>query len=233
APPATLWERVEDAIPLIDAVILSHSDFLFSNKFAVIDFHWRVPRALGFELYGEGALDDFELRRFAGSLLDDGGYVAGLAFTCLTECGRLGLRAAYHQTGIRYYTHLQFPEGITQQGALLGDQLGPRGIGSYLTVDGATDRLGAWSVTGAYEVRSGNMYGSALEGPDSDFVFIRNAARPGEHRARLMATWTPGAVDARTTVSATGGIEHVTDFDFVDGARRTNGLFQVVVKVRP
>src|SRR6185437_9595800 len=112
APPATLWERVEDAIPLIDAVILSHSDFLFSNKFAGIDFHWRVPRALGFELYGEGALDDFELRRFAGSLLDDGGYVAGLAFTCLTECGRLGLRAEYHQTGIRYYTHLQFPEGI-------------------------------------------------------------------------------------------------------------------------
>lgn len=232
APGASFGDRVEDAIPLIDAIFRPHSDFLFSNKFAGIDFHVRVPSARGFELYAEGALDDFEFRRFVGSLLDDGGYIAGFAFTCLTECGRLGLRAEYHQTGIRYYTHFFFPEGITQGGTLLGDQLGPRGIGSYVTLDGETAR-GEWSLTGAYEVRSGNLYGSGLVGPDSDFVFVRVAARPGEHRQRLMATWTPGRLDARTTVSLTGGIERVKNFNFVGGATRTNGLVQAVVKVRP
>jgi hypothetical protein len=231
-PAASFGDRLEDVVPLIDALFRTRSDFLFSNKFAGVDFHWRVPRARGFELYGEGTLDDFELRRFAGSLLDDGGYIAGFAFSCLAECGRLGVRAEYHQTGIRYYTHLQFPEGITQQGTLLGDPLGPRGLGSYLTVDGETAR-GAWSLTGAYEVRSGNRYGSGLQGADSNFVFVRTAAGPGEHRARLMAAWTPGGLDARTTVTFTGGIEHVNDFNFVAGAHRTNGLLQAVVKVRP
>jgi hypothetical protein len=52
--PASFGDRIVDAVPLIDAIFRSGTDFEFSNKMAGIDFHWRMPSWQGFELYGEG-----------------------------------------------------------------------------------------------------------------------------------------------------------------------------------
>jgi hypothetical protein len=233
APPASFGDRVADAVPIIDAVFRPRSDFLFSNKLAGVDARVRVPELAGLEVYAEGVVDDFDAARLASSLLVDGGYIAGVSLACITECGRLGVRAEYHQTGIRYYTHTQFASGIEDNGVILGDPLGPRGLGAYLTVNGETDRLGRVSLAGAYEVRSGNKYGSTADSAGRDFRFVPTERRPGEHRARLLATWTPGRPEARSVVSATVGVERVHDFEFVAGNDRTNALAQLRFQFRP
>lgn len=232
APPASFADRAEDAIPLIDAVFRSHSDFLFSNKIAGIDALVRVPELAGLVVYGEGAVDDFDARRLHSSLFEDGGYIAGLSLACLAECGRFGVRAEYHQTGIRYYTHDQFTSGVQDNGIILGDPLGPRGLGTYVTVDGQSNRLGTVSLTTAYEVRSGNRYGSETDSAGEDFRFVLVQRRPGEHRARAVATWSSGTPAARTSVSLSAGLERVTDFAFVAGNARTNALAQVRFELR-
>jgi hypothetical protein len=166
-------------------------------------------------------------------LLEDGGYIEGVALSCFVDCGRLSLRAEYHQTGIRYYTHDVFRSGIEARNVLLGDPLGPRGLGSYIAVERETTRLGRLAMTGAYEVRSGNLYqATATQSNDADFHFVQTQHRPGEHRARGLLTWT---IDRSASISTTvsGGIEHVEDFAFVSGSSRTNALVGVAVELRP
>ena len=234
APPASFGDRVIDAIPLIDVAFQPNRDFQFSNKFAGLDIRWSAPRLAGLALYAEGAVDDFDARRLRSSLLEDAGYIAGMSLACITECGRMGLRAEYHQTGIRYYTHTDFSSGIQQNAVLIGDPLGPRGVGGYLTLDAELGAVGALAVSGAYEVRSGNRYASTASGPqDSGFRFVQVEHHPGEHRARTLMTWTSPSRRSRSAVSATVGIERISNFAFVDGRDRTNGLAQLRYEWRP
>jgi hypothetical protein len=234
APPASFGDRVIDAIPLIDVAFQPNRDFQFSNKFAGLDIRWSVPRLAGMALYAEGAVDDFDARRLRSSLLEDAGYIAGMSLACITECGRLGLRAEYRQTGIRYYTHTDFPSGIQQNGVLIGDPLGPRGLGGYLSLDAELSALWALAVIGAYEVRSGNRYASTASGPqDSGFRFVQVEHHPGEHRSSALITWTSPSRRSRSAVSATVGIERISNFAFVDGRDRTNGLAQLHYEWRP
>jgi len=228
--PASFGDRVLDAIPPIDA-FRTKTDFQFSNKLAGMDFRWRMPRWSGFEAYLDGDLDDVDGRRFRSSFLEDAGYVAGMSLSCLAQCGRLGVRAEYHQTGIRYYTHGDYP--VAEHGQLLGDPLGPRGLGGYLTVDEDAGARGTFSVNAAFEVRSGNTYGSATTGPAQEgFHFIQLGRRPGEKRWRGVATWV-GGDDAPISPSVSLGVERVSNFAFVAGAGRTNVLARVGLVARP
>jgi len=234
APPASFADRAADAFPIIDVAFRPNSDFLFSNKLAGVDFHWRLPSVAGLDLYAEGVVDDFDTRRFHSTVFLDGGGIAGISFTCIVECGRLGVRAEYRQTGIRYYTHTDFSSGVQENGVLLGDPLGPRGLGGYLTVDGESRQFGTMALTGAYEVRSGNRYASTTaDSTGAGFRFVQIEHHPGEHRARAMATWTPTSRSSHITMRATVGVEHVSNFAFVDGQSRTNGLAQIAYEWRP
>src|SRR5512138_1507918 len=96
APGASFGDRVLDAIPPIDAW-RTGSDFQFSNKLAGVDARWRMPDWAGLELYVDGAVDDMDIRRLRSSLLLDGGVIGGLSMSCLVGCGRLRVRAEYHQ----------------------------------------------------------------------------------------------------------------------------------------
>ena len=117
---------------------------------------------------------------------------------------------------------------------LIGDPLGPRGVGGYLTLDAELGAVGALAVSGAYEVRSGNRYASTASGPqDSGFRFVQVEHHPGEHRARTLMTWTSPSRRSRSAVSATVGIERISNFAFVDGRDRTNGLAQLRYEWRP
>jgi hypothetical protein len=228
--PASFGDRVLDAIPVIDA-FRTGGDFQFSNKLAGVDFHWRMPRWRGFELYLEANADDVDGRRLRSSFLEDGGYLGGAALSCVFACGRVGVRAEYHQTGIRYYTHTDYP--MTRSGFLLGDPLGPRGNGGYLTVDGDMGKAGRLMVQGAFEARSGNQYGSISDNAHDDgFRFALLTRRPSEKRSRLLASWS-GKEDSRLTVRVTAGAERVSDFTFVAGQDRTNWLARIGVVGRP
>jgi len=234
APPARFVDRVADAIPIIDVAFRPNSDFLFSNKLAGMDFHFRAPELAGLDLYAEGVVDDFDARRFHSTLFQDGGGIAGIALTCIVRCGRFGVRAEYHQTGIRFYTHTEFPSGVQNNGVILGDPLGPRGLGGYLTIDAESRRFGTFALAGAYEVRSGNRYGSTeASSSGSGFRFVQIEHHPGEHRTRAMATWTPTSRTSPMTVRATLGVEQVANFAFVRGRNRTNALAQVRYEWRP
>ncbi len=234
APPASFGDRIADAFPVIDVAFRPNSDFLFSNKLAGVDFHFRAPSLAGLDMYAEGVVDDFDTRRFHSTIFQDGGGIAGISLSCIAECGRFGVRAEYHQTGIRYYTHTDFPSGIQENGIILGDPLGPRGLGGYLTIDAEPSRFGTMALTGAYEVRSGNRYGAIVgDASDNGFQFVQIEHHPGEHRARAMATWTPTSRSTRTTIRATLGVEHVTNFAFVNGRNRTNALAQLGYEWRP
>ena len=228
---ASFGDRLVDAIPLIDALFRSGTDFQFSNKMAGLDFHWRMPEWRGFELYAEGDVDDFDIRRWQSSLLEDGGIVAGLAISCLTECGRLGIRGEYRQTGIRYYTHSDYP--LERRQLLLGDPLGPRGLSANVTVDGESS-AGYFALNGAFEVRSGNQYGSSVNGPDTEgFHFVLIAQRPAEKRLRAVATWNSDRGNQRVALSAALGVERMTNFAFVAGANRVNWLARTAITLRP
>jgi hypothetical protein len=228
--PASFGDRLIDAVPLIDAVFRSGSDFQFSNKMAGLDFHWRMPSWRGFELYAEGDVDDFDIRRVKSSLLDDGGIIAGTGFSCLLECGRFGVRAEYRQTGIRYYTHTDYP--LERRGFILGDPLGPRGLSGTLTFDGETD-VGYFALESTFEVRSGNEYGSATTGANTEgFHFVLTKQNPAEKRARVVGTWESDNA-RRVGVLVSAGLERVTDFAFVLGRDRTNTLLRGAITVRP
>jgi len=230
--PASFGDRIVDAVPLIDAIFRSGSDFEFSNKMAGIDFHWRMPTWHGFELYGEGAADDFDIRRLRSVLLEDSGYLLGASLTCILDCGSLGVRAEYHQTGIRYYTHTDYP--LSARGIALGDPLGPRAVAGYLTLDGESARAGYFALTAAFESRSGNQYGTATTGPNtSGFHFVRTALHPGEKRARAVAAWELDTRDGRLGVQVSTGVERVSNFRFIAGNDRTNWLARSAFVVHP
>lgn len=222
--PASFGDRILDAIPLIDA-LRTKSDFQFSNKLAGMDFRWRMPRWRGFELYFEGDIDDMDPRRLKSVFFEDGGYLAGVSLSCIWSCGAFAVRAEYHQTGIRYYTHLDYP--ISARGVLLGDPLGPRGNGAYFSVDDNLGSHGTFSFDGAFEVRSGNEYGSETTGANSaGFHFVQTLHRPAEKRWRGLATWT-APDQARIAPRVTAGVERVSNFAFVAGAGRTNAIAQI------
>jgi hypothetical protein len=231
APSFSVGQALVDAFPFINPILRHRSDFV-SNKFFGGDIRWRVPGITGVELYGEGAVDDFDARRFRSSLFEDGGYIFGAHAACVIECGRLGVRAEFHQTGIRYYTHGDYD--MTSRNWILGDPLGPRALGGYLTLDSDFGRIGEFSLTAAHEVRNGNTYGSAVTGVDTrGFHFVLDARRPFEQRSRALASWIGGPHNQHLDIKWTAGVERVTNFDFVDGQTRTNGLFQVSLEFRP
>jgi len=234
APPASFADRVADAFPIIDVAFRPNSDFLFSNKLAGIDFHVRAPSLAGLDAYAEGVVDDFDARRFHSTVFLDGGGIAGISLACIVQCGKFGLRAEYRQTGIRYYTHTDFRSGVQENGVILGDPLGPRGLGGYVTLDGESGQLGTLALTGAYEVRSGNRYASTSTGSNSaGFRCVQIEHHPGEHRTRATATWTPTSRKLRASLRFTFGVEHVSNSGFVDGQTRTNGLAQLDYEWRP
>jgi len=234
APPASFADRAADAFPIIDVAFRPNSDFLFSNKLAGVDFHFRAPSVLGLDAYAEGVVDDFDTRRFHSTIFQDGGGIAGISLNCIVQCGRVGVRAEYHQTGIRYYTHTDFSSGVQADGVVLGDPLGPRGLGGYLMIDAELRRLGTFALNGAYEVRSGNLYGSTVSDARGDgFRFVQVANHPGEHRTRTTATWTPTSRASHITLRVTLGVERVGNFGFVEGRSRTNGLAQLGYEWRP
>jgi hypothetical protein len=228
--PASFGDRVLDAIPIVD-VFRANSDFQFSNKMAAGDFHWRVPSWAGFEFYGQTAIDDFDARRLRSIFLEDGGYLIGTSLTCLADCGRVGVRAEYHQTGIRFYSHPDYP--IEQNGSLLGDPLGPRGVGGYLTIDGDAGALGRLAVNGAFEARSGDGYGSGATGDHTvGFHFFQVYHGPAEKRSRATVTWNPDLGGGYTSLRIMTGAERVTNFDFVAGMNRMNWLASLGVVIR-
>jgi hypothetical protein len=231
APGGTFADKIEDLFPILDATLL-HRTLIFSNKFSGIDARLRVPHARGLQLYMDGALDDFDLRRFRSSITEDAGYIWGATYDCFIDCGSLKMTGEYHVTGVRYYTHGIFKSGYTQHHQFIGDQLGPRGKAMYLST--TLDRVNqAFTLDLAHEIRSGDRYGAtSTTTNDSDFHFILYEHHPAERRWRSVVT-AKFADREWWTTSFSAGVERVQHFDFQPGSWRTNSLFELREEIHP
>ena len=196
---ASFGDRLLDAM-ILPLIFRRDAAFQFSNRLVGLDAHWRMPRWRGLDVYVESDADDFNGR--AGALV-------GVSLACLGECGKTSVRAEFHRTGELFYTHWSNP--ISAQGLVLGDPLGPRAYGYYLTTDREFGRA-AVAITGAFESRKGETL-------------------PRERRARAEATLTFGEDRAIATMIS-GALERVWNFGFVRGDGRTNGLVRVGVVAR-
>jgi hypothetical protein len=233
APGGTLAQRLEDLVPLIDALFLHRTNLLFSNKFAGLDARLAIPRLRGLQLYMDGAVDDFDGRRLWSSVTDDAGYVWGASLDCVVDCGKVRLVAEYHSTGLRYYTHALYTSGYTLERQLIGNPLGPEGQAGHLSMEigrGST-RV---SLSAAHEIRSGDIWGTVSTTPDdTDFRFVILEHRPAERRWRLTASASGGRPDSRLAPRIGLGLERVDRFRFQEGAARNNFLIEGGIDIRP
>ena len=226
APGAEWHERVVDLLTIVDVLFMQDRDLLFSNKLAGIDLRWRSRPV---ELYLDGMLDDFDVRRLGSSLWEDAGYVAGVVLPRLGHDGASRLDVEYQHTGLRYYEHGQFRSGVTSSRQIIGLPLGPRGDALVGRVRHDAGRRNIGWLTGAIERRSGDQYTVATSGAgDAGWQFVKTEDRPEEVRARLVAGWSRvGTRNAR--IELEGGIERVLDHAFVEGAAQTNALLRAAI----
>src|SRR4030095_2501941 len=121
SPPSDSLARVVDAIPIVNYLATIEN----GDKFAGIDFRFRIPPLWGLELYSELTFTDIDFRRVKSMFWQESGYNLGIYAPRLTRKGNVDLRLEYHHTGIRYYRHHQMLNGYTLNRFLIGDSLGP------------------------------------------------------------------------------------------------------------
>jgi hypothetical protein len=233
APSASVGDRLLDLIPLVDPLFFGDRDIQISNKLAGMDFRFRFPSRRGLELYVDGMLDDFDHRRIRSSFWQDAGWITGLAIPRLTADGRVQLAAEYQHTGLRYYQHGQFTSGVTLDGRIIGNALGSKAGAAYARLSWDQGITSSIALETAYERRSGDRYRVRVDdAQDNGWQFERIETRPKETRARVALMWLAELTPTRPRLIAEVGVEHVGNFTFVEGQRRTNALARIGLERR-
>lgn len=185
-PPASLATRIIDLLPIIDALAPQRADIAVSNKLAGGNLRLRFPELSGLDVFYEMHLDDFDLRRFRSTVVDDVSHAVGLRLPLMLRDGQLVLRTELHNTGLRVYQHFQFRSGVTHRERLIGSPLGPNGKGFYLGIAWEPTALTRYTLHAADELRDPSLYASTASGPrDEGFRFIRITDDPNLRARRL------------------------------------------------
>jgi hypothetical protein len=192
-PSATLLERVVDLLPLIDALAPQRADLQISNKVAGGNLRLRFPELGGLDLYYELQIDDFDLRRFESTVIDDFAHALGLRLPIVTSRGQFAIRGELHNTGLRFYQHHQFRSGYTFRRRLIGSPLGSNAKGFYVTGSWLPSALAALEVTLAHELRDPSLYTSTTGPFDEGFKLIRLTDDPDHRRTRIVAAAEQGS----------------------------------------
>lgn len=216
APGASLGRKILDHVIGADK-----RDLPISNKVAAFDVRWRVPSTRGSQAYLSLAVDDFG-RDFGRVFGQEAAYVAGLVTPRLTEDGRVGFRVEYRETGVRFSEHAIFTSGLTFDGIILGDGLGPDARGGYASFDLRPTPVDRISIVLAREERSNDTWVV-----DDGFVFRKTLDRPEETRTRAALIWERAWPERGAGVVLRGAYERVSDFDFVDDQRHGNTVLEV------
>lgn len=208
-PKATFLKRVIDLFPVIDALSPQHSDIQVSNKVAGGNLRLRFPELSGLDFYYELQIDDFDGRRLRSSLVEDSGHLLGLRLPLLFGDRQLTWRAEWQRTSLRLYEHAQFQSGVTYQGRIIGNPLGPNAKGAYLSAVWEPSPVSRIELGFADERRNPSIFSAVVSGPlDRGFRFVVDTLIPDYRRDRLMASverrvWVGGGPTvARLTVGA-------------------------------
>jgi hypothetical protein len=235
APPLDLGQRFADLFPYITWIhpgSRKSRDKQASNKIAGVDARWRAPELAGLSLFWEGELDDFDPSRLPRLLWDDGSHVVGARLDRLRPDGSLAFDAQLRHVSLRLFEHTQFRSGITYQGAVLGDPLGPNANAGYATLTWRPRPLERLSLGTALERRDPTLYTTSQDSSGRHFRFVRLESRPVEQRARL-------ELDARRDAlrglggSLRVGVDRVTNENFVARAARWRPFAEAGLMLRP
>jgi hypothetical protein len=188
-PKATLFERVVDLFPVIDALAPQHADLQISNKVAGGNLRLRFPELSGLDLYYELQVDDFDGRRLRSSMTDDASHLIGARLPFVTRRGLFALRGEWHNSALRIYEHTQFRSGMTYKRHLIGSPLGPHAAAGYVTATWQPTPRRVFELLLADERRDPALYASTTTQPrDRGFQFIRLTDDPDVRRARAVLT---------------------------------------------
>ncbi|MCK5651512.1 MAG: hypothetical protein KAJ42_09055, partial [Gemmatimonadetes bacterium] len=201
--------------------------YTFSEKMAGVDARLTLPGS-GVELYFDGATTDINLHRTGEMLWDEASWVWGLYLPTLGLEGRGSLRLEAHRVGVRPYTHGDYRSGMTLDGLVMGNPLGPMGTGFSARV-GWSGAANDFAVAGTWERHSGDRYQhNGLEG--ADFRLDRIEDNPDEIRARIVGEWSRNGVGQRVRPRVRLGYERVERFALTDESR-TNLLLSVWLSI--
>lgn len=230
SPAATFSERINDIL-----LIRPHEPSI-SDKVFGADARLTIPGART-QLYLEVlTTDDHNVIHspFTGdwkpAFTTEASWTVGATVTGLGAEGRTDLWAEARASGVRPHTHHQFTSGLTLDGRIIGDPLGPLGA----NVTGGLEWRGAGhtaALTAAWEDYSG---ADRYEHPPEVVLkgrWIRTVDRPDEVRTRVVADWISDPNERRIGSSVRLGYERVTRFAFTPDSR-SNLLVQLKLDYR-
>jgi hypothetical protein len=225
SPPASLVERLQD-IFLIFPQGATISDKVIGAGAALV-----IPSARA-RLYADVlTTDDHNLftAETGEALGSEAVWVGGARVTGLGRDGRLDVWAEGRKAGVRPHTHHQFTSGLTLDGQLIGDPLGPlaRSLAGGVEWRGSVHTL---SLAFSAERFNGGDHYDEIDG-DGRFSWTRTSDVPDERRRRVTLELTRDAAPGRIGFGARAGFERVSTFGFTPG-RRSNGMLQLRVERR-
>ncbi|MGC8493184.1 MAG: capsule assembly Wzi family protein [Syntrophobacteraceae bacterium] len=160
------------------------------NFEAELDWRYRMPCLWDSEFYGEWGGEDTGFKLNVRKLLfQDIGYLLGLYFPRITPDARTDLRLEYEDnvnepgsklTGL-WYTHTTYFSGMTYQGLILGDPMGPDARRGYVRVTRYVQNNLKVGLDGSYTQRGANL-GRCVSGEfvlGADVTYDINAALTG------------------------------------------------------
>ena len=225
APDGTLGERAIDVfLPFLGGVIE------LSDKVAGIDVLVTVPSIrthffMNFVATDLRANRDQALRAF----WQDAIWAFGARAYGLGSQGRLDVWADAKSTGPLPHTHHQYTSGLTLDGRVLGDPLGPNARGVSV---GFAWTASAWKAEAsvAQERWSADEWtlAGAFEGDPRPWVWTKTAEFPSEVRRRLTLEWRREPEPGRIALGVRAAYERAANFAFT-GRNRNN--FAVRVRV--
>jgi len=226
SPSASLRSRILDHLivvePLTKLGTPGRQKLAISNRFAGFDIRWRLPWAKAPQIYASLVFDDLgkfnQLGRVFGQ---DASYVTGVFLPQPFGNPQSSVRLEYREAGIRFYQHDPFSSGLTIDGIIIGDNLGPNGRGGYLEFDTMTKLAGRLKLELAWEERSDDQY-VVREG----FVFENILNKPEEIRVRLVGSWEENWELGLLTLARVG-YEKVDNYGALQGMDRSNWLFEL------
>ncbi|MBI4223708.1 MAG: hypothetical protein HY609_02140 [Deltaproteobacteria bacterium] len=215
---ASFGNRVTDVFGVFAS--LGARDPNISNRVGGFDFTWRFPGLRGLNLYYEILMEDTkEPAHWDLMFWHEAINQVGLFLPQLSADGTQTLRFEFQRAGFRPYRHHQYTSGWTQNGRLMGSELGPDAYGFMLEF--------GHEPTPYFHQR----HSFHFESRDSDVYFYGNQAtvlrktedNPAERRYRLLHTleWYSKA-GQRWFLQA--GYERVQQFNFVAGQDINNFL---------
>ena len=217
APEASWGDRLRDIFLVMPA------GAEISDKILSADMVLTFPNS-GIELFASALSTDPDYQlsyRIAESWWDEAIWVTGLRWSGLGPDGRVDTWIEGHHAGVRPHTHHQFQDGLTVDGRVLGDPLGPLASSWQSGI--------AW--TGTENILQVELFREVYSGDDwenegTPFQWVRVKDSPDEIRFRIITNWTRNHETSNLQTAVQLGYEHVTRFDFTD-VNRSNYMAQV------